>query len=294
MSGPDLTVLIVAPLLAIGLAIFLNRTIFGQTVKASANNPDLARLQGHRPQNGLAFRVDRRRRSCRHLDDHAGGAARRGDGAREPRAGDHDQGTRGRGDRRDVLVPPSDPRRLGDRPPAGALPVHPPRPARTVRLHPLPSGRGGCAHPESPGSSREELVLVRVETAAHPRTPEARVVDSPLHPLRGAGAAGCRHHRAAHGRFTEPPLHLHPDRGLRRVRRLGHDHHRLGRPGLARPDGLRRVRCLLRRGSESRYDIRCRLGRSRTVRRDAPRTSLCAGHAGRCPPHRPRWLHSSA
>ncbi len=50
VTGPDLTILIVVPLLAIGLALFLNRTIFGQTVQASASNPDLARLQGINPK----------------------------------------------------------------------------------------------------------------------------------------------------------------------------------------------------------------------------------------------------
>ena len=50
VAGQDLTVLIAVPLLAIGLSVFLNRTVFGQTVQASATNADLARLQGINPK----------------------------------------------------------------------------------------------------------------------------------------------------------------------------------------------------------------------------------------------------
>ncbi|MEC9394324.1 MAG: ATP-binding cassette domain-containing protein [Actinomycetota bacterium] len=50
ITGPKLTILIVVPVLAFGLAWFLNRTVFGQTVQASASNADLARMSGIDPK----------------------------------------------------------------------------------------------------------------------------------------------------------------------------------------------------------------------------------------------------
>lgn len=55
VSGPDLTVIVVVPVIAVGLALFLNRTVFGQTVQASAGNADLARLQGISPRTVSLF-----------------------------------------------------------------------------------------------------------------------------------------------------------------------------------------------------------------------------------------------
>ena len=49
ITGPSLTILIVVPLLAVGLGWLLNRTAIGKAVKASADNPDLARLAGISP-----------------------------------------------------------------------------------------------------------------------------------------------------------------------------------------------------------------------------------------------------
>ena len=48
--GPQLTILIVVPLVALGLGWLLNRTALGKAVKASAENPDLARLFGISPK----------------------------------------------------------------------------------------------------------------------------------------------------------------------------------------------------------------------------------------------------
>ena len=48
--GPQLTILIVVPLIALGLGWLLNRTALGKAVKASAENPDLARLYGISPK----------------------------------------------------------------------------------------------------------------------------------------------------------------------------------------------------------------------------------------------------
>ncbi len=50
ITGPKLTILVLVPLLAVGLSWFLNRTVFGQTVQASATNADLARLSGIDPK----------------------------------------------------------------------------------------------------------------------------------------------------------------------------------------------------------------------------------------------------
>lgn len=48
--GPQLSVLVVVPLVAIALGWLLNHTLIGRTVKASAENQDLARLQGINPK----------------------------------------------------------------------------------------------------------------------------------------------------------------------------------------------------------------------------------------------------
>jgi len=50
ITGPKLTIIVMVPLLVLALAWFLNRTVFGQTVQASASNADLARLSGIDPK----------------------------------------------------------------------------------------------------------------------------------------------------------------------------------------------------------------------------------------------------
>lgn len=50
VTGAQLTILLVVPLVAIGLAWFLTTTTFGKSVKASAENRDLARLNGISPK----------------------------------------------------------------------------------------------------------------------------------------------------------------------------------------------------------------------------------------------------
>ncbi|MEO1055497.1 MAG: ATP-binding cassette domain-containing protein [Actinomycetota bacterium] len=50
VSGAKLTVLIVVPLVAVGLGLLMNRTIFGKAVAASASNPSLSRLCGVNPK----------------------------------------------------------------------------------------------------------------------------------------------------------------------------------------------------------------------------------------------------
>ncbi|MBL7496349.1 ATP-binding cassette domain-containing protein [Frankia sp. CNm7] len=50
ITGAQLSVLITVPLVAILLGLFLSRTVLGRTVRASASNPELARLQGISPK----------------------------------------------------------------------------------------------------------------------------------------------------------------------------------------------------------------------------------------------------
>ena len=50
VTGAQLAVLVVVPSLRFALGWFLNRTLVGRTVKASAENPDLARVQGINPK----------------------------------------------------------------------------------------------------------------------------------------------------------------------------------------------------------------------------------------------------
>ena len=50
VTGAQVAVLVVVPLVAVALGWFLNRTLLGRTVKASAENPDLARVQGINPK----------------------------------------------------------------------------------------------------------------------------------------------------------------------------------------------------------------------------------------------------
>ena len=50
LRGPQLTIVVVVPLIALALGWLLNRTALGKAVKASADNPDLARLAGISPK----------------------------------------------------------------------------------------------------------------------------------------------------------------------------------------------------------------------------------------------------
>lgn len=50
VTGPQVTVLVVVPVVAAALGWLLNRTTFGRTVTASADQPDLARLSGISPK----------------------------------------------------------------------------------------------------------------------------------------------------------------------------------------------------------------------------------------------------
>ena len=50
VTGPQLSALIVAPLVAVGLGLLLDRTPYGRTVQATAANPDLSRVSGIKPK----------------------------------------------------------------------------------------------------------------------------------------------------------------------------------------------------------------------------------------------------
>ncbi len=50
VSGPQLSIIVVVPALAMALGVLLNRTTFGKAVTASADNPDLSRLSGVNPK----------------------------------------------------------------------------------------------------------------------------------------------------------------------------------------------------------------------------------------------------
>jgi ABC-type branched-subunit amino acid transport system ATPase component/ABC-type branched-subunit amino acid transport system permease subunit len=50
VTGPQVAILVLVPLVATGLGLFLNRTTFGKTVQGSAANPELARLSGFSPK----------------------------------------------------------------------------------------------------------------------------------------------------------------------------------------------------------------------------------------------------
>ncbi|MCY3633342.1 MAG: ATP-binding cassette domain-containing protein [bacterium] len=55
VRGPQLVILIAVPVLALLLGWFMNRTSFGKSVAASANNPDLSRLSGINPKTVSTF-----------------------------------------------------------------------------------------------------------------------------------------------------------------------------------------------------------------------------------------------
>ena len=50
VTGAQLAILVVVPIIAIALGLVLNRTTLGRTVKASVENPDVARVQGINPK----------------------------------------------------------------------------------------------------------------------------------------------------------------------------------------------------------------------------------------------------
>src|SRR3954453_13904159 len=60
ITGPQLSVLVVVPVVGLALSWFLNRTTVGKAVTAAASNPDLARTSGISPKtiSTLVWAVD--------------------------------------------------------------------------------------------------------------------------------------------------------------------------------------------------------------------------------------------
>ena len=83
ITGAQLSILIVVPLVAVFLAWLLTHTTFGKTVKASAENRDLARLNGISPRRGVDVRVGGGRRVGDVVDRADRRADRLGDRPRE-------------------------------------------------------------------------------------------------------------------------------------------------------------------------------------------------------------------
>ena len=114
------------------------------------------------------------------------------------------------------------------------------------------------------------------------RAPARGLVGAPL-------ATDRRRHRAA-GRDRAPadrapvgaPPHLHDDPRVRDLRGVGHGAHGLGRPALARADGVRRHRCAERRGVRTRRLAQHRVALAPDLRRRARSRS------------RSRWSSGSA
>ena len=50
ISGAQIAILVVVPIVAVTLGVMLNRTTLGRTVKAAAENPDVVRVQGINPK----------------------------------------------------------------------------------------------------------------------------------------------------------------------------------------------------------------------------------------------------
>ena len=116
VTGAQLAVLVVVPIVALALGWFLNRTLVGRTVKASAENPDLARVQGINPKIGVHRGVVDRRVPG-HAHDDAGGGRQRRRGEGPPHARTEHAGARagGGGHRGHGVVPAGDGRGHRDR-----------------------------------------------------------------------------------------------------------------------------------------------------------------------------------
>ena len=178
VTGAQLAVLVVVPLVAFALGWFLNRTLVGRTVKASAENPDLARVQGINPKIvstavwSIAGFVATLTMILVAADN--GGAAKDlltlGPEHAGARAG-------GRGHREHGVVPAGDVRRSRHRRRAGADQLQLPRQAGPDRRAALRgrADRGGAAEPQ-PGTGRDPDVLVRAEGAGDPRAAARRLV----------------------------------------------------------------------------------------------------------------------
>ncbi len=265
VTGAQLAVLVVVPVVALVLGWFLNRTLVGRTVKASAENPDLARVQGHQPQAGLDCGVvDRRVPGDAHHDAGGGGQRRSGEGPPHPRAEHARPCAGGSSHRRHGVVPARDGRGNRDRRHPGIDQLQLPRQARPHRRSAPGRGadRGGAAEPQS-GAGRDADVLVRAEGARDPRAAARRLVGEAAERRRPRSAAALRDPPPTpdHAALAPSPLRHH--RLLRDLRALADRAHRLGGPAVLGSDGLRRLRCPGRGGVDARPEPRSGRGEPR-------------------------------
>jgi branched-subunit amino acid ABC-type transport system permease component len=229
VEGPDLTILVMVPLLAIGLSVFLNRTVFGQTVQASATNADLARLQGINPRTVSLF-----------VWTVAGFLAA---AAMIMLAGR-------RGEATGI-------QNLG--------PVTMTRALAAAVIGGMFSFRRTVAAGIALGLLQTHIVRIHLG--------DPGLFDFVLFVL--VVAAIVRHRGARPRRPSLSSSHLRPHRRLRRVRAVGDGDHRLVGPGVARPDGVRRVRGPIGRGVQPWSPRRRGMGRRvPAVRPDLPRPAL--------------------
>ena len=242
LTGAQLSILIVVPLIAIFLAWFLTRTTFGKSVKASAENADLARLNGISPKLVSMFVwAVAGALSTLSLSLMAGqtGAAT-------------DLATLGPSTLVRALAAAviggmvSFPRAFVAGVAIGVIEA-------VVRFNYLDQpglmdflllprdARRGLL-PEPPERGRDPSVLVRAQAAADPRTPARDLVGAPSRPRRARVAGGRRHRVAARRHPAVAPPAVHDDPRVRVVRPVAHDPHRLGGAAVAGADGLRRRR----------------------------------------------------
>ena len=109
VSGADLFIVIAVPVVVVALTWFLGHTQLGKTVKASAANPELARMSGINPRliSTMVWR-GRRRPFGRAFDHPLGRPVRVGRQPHHARPRHLGPGAGGRGHRRNVVISPDD------------------------------------------------------------------------------------------------------------------------------------------------------------------------------------------
>ena len=258
VTGAQLAVLVVVPIVAFALGWFLNRTLVGRTVKASAENPDLARVQGINPKLvstavwSIAGFVATLTMMLVAADN--GGAAR-------------DLLTLGPNTLVRALAAAviagmvSFPRAMLAGVAIGVVQalveLQLPRQARPHRRSAVRgrADRGGAPEPHT-GSGRNPDVLVRAEGARDPRAAARRLVGQAAQRDRPGHAPSVCDPPAApdHAALAAPAVRH--DRVLRDLRALADRPHRVGGPAVARPDGLRGVWRPGRGGPDARHEPR--------------------------------------
>ena len=181
----------------------------------------------------------------------------------------HGPGTRGRGARGDVVIPPGDARRCRDR--CRGV-THPLQLARQAGAHRRPAVPGGARRGRVAESRhrrrRDANVLLHAQGAGDSRAAPRCVVGAPHECVGARPAAGGRRGPAAAGDGAVQASDVHDHPRLRDRRAVAHCADRMGWPNLARTDGVRRHCRAPRRRVDSRATCRSRPLRS------APRPDL--------------------